>query len=282
MDRIKVMVNGLPGNMAVKAAEHILRDPSIIILPYALTGPEITENETRIGPESIALILPHKRQEMIDSVKKAEGRFLCVDYSHPGAVNDNASFYCDNGLPFVMGTTGGDRTILVDTVKASDVAAVIAPNMGKQIVAFQAMMEYAAETFPGVFKGYSLEIKESHQQGKADTSGTAKAMIGYFNRLGTPFEKDQIVMERDPVVQQSKLGVPEAYLGGHGWHTYTLRSEDGTVFFQFTHNVNGRDIYASGTLDAIHYLAKKIEQGAKGRAFTMIDVLKGGLRESTL
>ncbi len=84
------------------------------------------------------------------------------------------------------------------------------------------------------------------------------------------------------MVQQSKLGVPEAYLGGHGWHTYTLRSEDGTVFFQFTHNVNGRDIYASGTLDAIHYLAKKIEQGAKGRAFTMIDVLKGGLRESTL
>jgi 4-hydroxy-tetrahydrodipicolinate reductase len=275
MDPIKVMVNGLPGNMAVKAAEHILRDPSIKILPYALTGPEITENETKIGPESIALILPHKRQEMIDSVKKAEGRFLCVDYSHPGAVNDNASFYCDNGLPFVMGTTGGDRTILVDTVKASDVAAVIAPNMGKQIVAFQAMMEYAAETFPGVFKGYSLEIKESHQQGKADTSGTAKAMIGYFNQLGTPFEKDQIVMERDPVVQQSKLGVPEAYLGGHGWHTYTLRSEDGTVFFQFTHNVNGRDIYASGTLDAIHYLAKKIEQGAKGRAFTMIDVLKG-------
>lgn len=275
MDRIKVMVNGLPGNMAVKAAEHILRDPSIKILPYALTGPEITENETKIGSESIALILPHKRQEMIDAVKKTEGRFLCVDYSHPGAVNDNASFYCDNGLPFVMGTTGGDRTILVDTVKASDVAAVIAPNMGKQIVAFQAMMEYAAETFPGVFKGYSLEIKESHQQGKADTSGTAKAMIGYFNRLGTPFEKNQIVMERDPVVQQSKLGVPEAYLGGHGWHTYTLRSEDGTVFFQFTHNVNGRDIYARGTLDAIHYLAKKIEQGAKGRAFTMIDVLKG-------
>ena len=272
---IKVMVNGLPGNMAVKAAEHILRDPSIKILPYALTGPEITENETKIGSESIALILPHKRQEMIDSVKKTEGKFLCVDYSHPGAVNDNASFYCDNGLPFVMGTTGGDRTILVDTVKASDVAAVIAPNMGKQIVAFQAMMEYAAETFPGVFKGYCLEIKESHQQGKADTSGTAKAMIGYFNQLGTPFEKDQIVMERDPVVQQSKLGVPEAYLGGHGWHTYTLRSEDGTVFFQFTHNVNGRDIYASGTLDAIHYLAKKIEQGAKGRAFTMIDVLKG-------
>jgi 4-hydroxy-tetrahydrodipicolinate reductase len=174
-----------------------------------------------------------------------------------------------------MGTTGGDRQKLVQTVEQSDITAVIAPNMGKQIVAFQAMMEYASKTFPGVFNGYDLEIKESHQKGKADTSGTAKAMIGYFNALGTPFSKEQIVMERDPKTQQTQWGVPEAHLGGHGWHTYTLRSQDDTVFFQFTHNVNGRDIYARGTLDAIHYLAKKIEAGAKGQAFTMIDVLKG-------
>jgi 4-hydroxy-tetrahydrodipicolinate reductase len=163
----------------------------------------------------------------------------------------------------------------METVQSSDIAAVIAPNMGKQIVAFQAMMEYAAKTFPNVFKGYNLEIKESHQQGKADTSGTAKAMVGYFNQLGPPFSKDDIKMERDPAVQQSQWGVPEAYLGGHGWHTYALRSEDGTVFFQFTHNVNGREIYAGGTVDAIYYLAKKIDGGAKGQAFSMIDVLKG-------
>jgi 4-hydroxy-tetrahydrodipicolinate reductase len=120
-----------------------------------------------------------------------------------------------------------------------------------------------------------LEIKESHQQGKADTSGTAKAMIGYFNDLGIPFSKDQITMERDPGIQRSEWGVPEPYLSGHGWHTYALRSEDDTVYFQFTHNVNGRDIYARGTVDAIHYLAKKVGEGAKGRVFTMIDVLKG-------
>ena len=200
---------------------------------------------------------------------------ICVEYTHPKAVNDNAAFYCENGIPFVMGTTGGDREALAETVQKSEVAAVIAPNMAKQIVAFQAMMEYAAETFPGVFKGYGLEIKESHQQGKADTSGTAKAMIGYFNGLGIPFSKDQITMERDPEVQRSEWGVPEPYLSGHGWHTYALRSEDDTVYFQFTHNVNGRDIYAWGTVDAIHYLAKKVGEGAKGRVFTMIDVLKG-------
>jgi 4-hydroxy-tetrahydrodipicolinate reductase len=174
-----------------------------------------------------------------------------------------------------MGTTGGDRQLLVETVKESQTAAVIAPNMAKQIVAFQAMMEYAAQTFPGVFNGYRLEIKESHQKGKADTSGTAKAMIGYFNDLGAPFEKDQIIMERNPDVQRTEWGIPEDYLSGHGWHTYSLRSQDGTVFFQFTHNVNGRDIYAGGTLDAIHYLFNKVNENAKGQVFTMIDVLRG-------
>jgi 4-hydroxy-tetrahydrodipicolinate reductase len=275
MEPIKVMVNGLPGNMATKAAEHIVRDSTMRLIPYALTGPDITAKEIQVGSENIKLITPDKRLEAVNSVKTSEGDFICVDYTHPSAVNDNASFYCENAMPFVMGTTGGDRQRLADTVKGSDIAAVIAPNMAAQIVAFQAMMEYAAETFPGVFQGYNLEIKESHQKGKADTSGTAKAMVGYFNRLGLPFEKDQIIMERDPEVQKNKWGIPEAYLSGHGWHTYTLRSEDGTVFFQFTHNVNGRDIYARGTLAAIHYLAGKMGQGVKGRVFSMIDVLKG-------
>jgi 4-hydroxy-tetrahydrodipicolinate reductase len=275
MDPIKVMVNGLPGNMSTKATEHILQDNSLKLIPYALTGPEIEDAEAQIGAEAVRLIKPDERQGIVESIKKSEGTVICVDYTHPNAVNDNAAFYCENGLPFVMGTTGGDRTRLAETVEKSGIAAVIAPNMAKQIVAFQAMMEYAAETFPDVFKGYGLDVMESHQQGKADTSGTAKAMIGYFNRLGIPFTKDQIGMERDPKVQRSQWNIPEDYLSGHGWHTYSLRSEDGTVFFQFTHNVNGREIYGKGTLDAIHYLAKKIDQGAKGRVFTMIDVLKG-------
>jgi 4-hydroxy-tetrahydrodipicolinate reductase len=275
MEPIKVMVNGLPGNMATKAAEHMQRDSAIELMPYALTGPEITAHETQIGSIVVRLISPHQRQEVIDSLKASEGAFFSVDYTHPNAANDNCSFYCNNSIPFVMGTTGGDRALLVDTVKMSDTSAVIAPNMAKQIVAFQAMMDYAASSFPGVFKGYRLEIKESHQQGKADTSGTAKAMIGYFNTLGIPFTQDQIVMERDPKAQQIQWGIPEAYLKGHGWHTYTLRSEDGTVFFQFTHNVNGRDIYAAGTVDAIRFLAKKVAQGATGHVYTMIDVLRG-------
>jgi 4-hydroxy-tetrahydrodipicolinate reductase len=31
---------------------------------------------------------------------------LVIDYTHPSAVNENAVFYAENDLPFVMGTTG--------------------------------------------------------------------------------------------------------------------------------------------------------------------------------
>ena len=76
-------------------------------------------------------------------------------------------------------------------------------------------------------------------------------------------------------MQNTLWGVPEEYLGGHGWHTYTLVSNDKTVRFEFTHNVNGRDVYAKGTLDAIVYLSKKINGITMGTVFTMADVLKG-------
>jgi 4-hydroxy-tetrahydrodipicolinate reductase len=275
MNPIKVMVNGLPGNMASNVVKHILKDDRFELILQSLTGPEITETATTVESTSFTLIQPANRDQAITALKESAGPFISVDYSLPSAVNDNAEFYCRHGLPFVMGTTGGDRTMLSDTVAASSICAVIAPNMGKQIVGFQAMMEYAARTFPNLFEGYTLAIKESHQQGKADTSGTAKAMVGYFNRLGTPFTADDIIMERDPQVQQDVWGIPAEFLTGHGWHTYTLTSSDQTVRFEFTHNVNGRDVYARGTLDAVLFLGNKVKDGVSGKAFTMIDVLKG-------
>jgi 4-hydroxy-tetrahydrodipicolinate reductase len=274
MHPINVMVNGLPGNVAGIVARHVRTDARFELLPFSLTGPEIVQAEAAVEGRPIRLVPPGQREATIAEIRERYGRFLSVDYTHPAAVNANAEFYCRWRLPFVMGTTGGDRQQIEQTVRDSDTAAVVAPNMAKQIVGFQAMMAYAADTFPGLFQGYTLEIRESHQQAKADTSGTAKAMVGYFNRLGVAFSEGQIAMERDPQAQRSRWGVPEQYLTGHGWHTYTLVSADKTVRFEFTHNVNGRDIYVLGTLDALLYLEKKLAGGAKGQFYTMIDVLK--------
>lgn len=275
MQPINVMVNGIPGNVATTVARRVAADERFTLVPFSLTGPEIEPLDFAAAGLSVRLIPPERRTEDIEEVRSRFGRFLSVDYTHPCAVNANGEFYCRCGLPFVMGTTGGDRQRLEACVRDSETVAVVAPNMAKQIVGFQAMMEYAADTFPGLFSGYALEIRESHQQGKADTSGTAKAMVGYFNRLGVQFDETQILKERDPQIQKSRWGIPDEHLGGHGWHTYSLVSADRTVRFEFSHNVNGREIYALGTLDALVFLEKKVAGGERGRVFSMIDVLKG-------
>ena len=274
MEPIQIMINGLPGNVASIIAAHALKDQRIAVLPYSLTGPEIAADQCAIDGTVMELIKPEARSARIDALRDEYGPFISVDYTHPAAVNDNAAFYCNRNLPFVMGTTGGDRERLQQTVASSTVCAVIAPNMAKQIVGFQAMMEYAAATFPGIFSGYDLTVQESHQAGKADTSGTAKAVVACFNRMGIDFSPDDIVMERDPAVQQRQWGIPAEHLAGHGWHTYRLTSQDQTVAFEFRHNINGRDIYAEGTLDAVCFLKERISDGQSGRVFTMIDVLQ--------
>lgn len=267
---MRIMINGLPGKVATVIANHVARHDQLHLHPYSLTGNDIAQDRVIVGGLEVSLIKPVERKSFLAERKPD----ISVDYTHPSAVNSNAEFYCEHNLPFVMGTTGGDRAALLYTVSASDTVAVIAPNMAKQIVAFQAMLKFAAENFPEAFRGYSLEIVESHQKGKADTSGTAKAMIGYFNSLGIPFTKDQIRMIREPD-EQIEIGIPKDALTGHGWHTYTLKSEDESVLFEFTHNVNGREVYADGTLSAIQFLARKIGAGEKGKVYSMIDVLKG-------
>jgi len=52
---------------------------------------------------------------------------------HCCAAADNAAFYAANGVPFIMGTTGGDREAVIAAAQAAGVYAVVAPQMGKQV-----------------------------------------------------------------------------------------------------------------------------------------------------
>ncbi len=276
MEKINIMINGLPGNVAKKMARFAILDKRFTVIPFSLTGQEIEEKSIILDHVTFELVRPDVRDQKTRHIRSLFPFFISIDYTHPTAVNSNASYYIENKIPFVMGTTGGDRKKLEDLVNNASTPAVIAPNMAKQIVGFQAMMEYAADTFPGLFKGYTLKVAESHQKGKADTSGTARAMVGYFNKLGVDFDVDHIQMIRDPEIQKKEWGIPKEHLGGHGWHTYTLTSEDESVLFEFKHNINGRDIYVSGTFDAVLFLKNKLDIPDKSRnLYTMIDVLRG-------
>ncbi len=275
MSPIAIMINGLPGKVASAIALEAEKDNRFSLIPFSLTGQEIQDASCVIHDREIALVTPDVRSEKIAGILQTYPNIIAVDFTHPSAVNDNAQFYVQHKIPFVMGTTGGDRKALEKSVHESSISAVIAPNMAKQIVGLQAMMEYAKKNFPDLFAGYTLEVRESHQQGKADTSGTAKAMVACFNGMGVNFKEEQICRIREPEIQKTEWKIPEQYLGGHAWHTYTLRSADASALFEITHNINGRQIYVEGTLDAVMFLHEKQKQPENnGRIFTMIDVLK--------
>mmetsp|Transcript_45677 Transcript_45677/g.110672 ORF Transcript_45677/g.110672 Transcript_45677/m.110672 type:complete len:327 (-) Transcript_45677:2304-3284(-) len=288
-DDVYVMVNGMPGPMATAAAEACLRK-GLKLAPVAMTGPDIPPSTVTVydpvteKSADVRLIPASETDEMkasIEGVKEScgEKNVLAIDYTHPSAVNNNALFYAENKLPFVMGTTGGDREKLIEDMESAKHFAVIAPNMGKQIVAMQAALEDLATKYPGAFAGYKLECKESHQKTKADTSGTAKAVIDSLTQLSDDkFTYDDIEMVRDDK-ESIEFGVPEDSLKGHAFHTYTLTSSDGSVQFQLKHNVAGRTVYAEGTADAVKFLAGKLQSESEGKVYNMINVLEEGSLE---
>jgi len=269
-----LMVNDVAGKMGTAVVEAA-QAKGIKIAPYCLTGPK--RDPITIGDVTVELFdTSFDRDEVMQRIKKEFPKLMVIDYTVPQCVNLNAELYIKHGIPFVMGTTGGDRDKLLADVKDAGLFAVIAPQMGKQVVAFQAAMKIMGDRFPGAFKGYTLKVTESHQSSKVDTSGTAKAIVASFKDMGIEFEESQIELVRDPKEQVERMHVPEEHLLGHAYHTYELTSPDGLVSFKFEHNVCGRSIYAQGTVDAALCLMSKIDSGSEQTLFNMIEVLESG------
>ena len=121
---VQVMVNGIPGNMGRIVAETCVAR-GLELVPYSLTGEIIVENESEVAGKTIQLLKPSNREERIGEVLAKYPNMICIDYTHPTAVNDNAAFYVKHKIPFVMGTTGGDREALAKLVADANHPSVI-------------------------------------------------------------------------------------------------------------------------------------------------------------
>lgn len=277
--RLAVMVNGLPGRMAAATAEEVVHRGHTLV-GEVMTGAGMDASYAVTPEHVVRLCGPDDHDACLQRVSKAYDNIMIVDYTHPTAANANVSRYARAGLSFVIGTTGGVVEDMMQAVNdVDDVYAVIAPNMGKQIVAFQAMMRQMADQFPTVFQGYTLSVTESHQATKADTSGTAKAVVKSISDMGVqPFEVGDIDKVRTVDRSVADMGVPEEFVTkGHAYHTYRLTSQDGSVNFEYQHNVCGRRVYAEGTVDAVQFLAAIKRSGKQDkRIYDMIDVLRSG------
>jgi 4-hydroxy-tetrahydrodipicolinate reductase len=271
ISKIKVAMAGLPGKMSTSIAELALKSEDIELQPFALTGPNEAKSQM-ISPTDVELISIENKEDYFNKIKESKTDIV-IDFSHPSAVSGNVAEYTNRRIPFILGTTGGDYEWAEKQVLESKTPAVIAPNMALPIVAITAMLKMCSDEFPGVFSKYDLNVRESHQAGKADTSGTAKALIGLLQKSGAKFDESNLSLCRNSQKQKEEWSIPEEHLSGHAFHTYDLFSGDKSSHFSLSHNVLGRNIYSEGTLDAVRFLASRVDDKVT-RSYNMIDVLR--------
>ena len=280
-----VMINGLTGKMGHAIASAVTNRKGFELVPHAFVviTPESPLKFGDVAVDELFYVEKEGKDKAVAKLKEIQAKyavnndkFILVDFTVPNSIDANIAMYVEARIPFVCGTTGGDREKFTKDVFDAKLPVVIAPQMGKQVVALQAAIKHMGESFPNTFKGYTIRVVESHQASKVDTSGTAKALISSFNELGVGFDVSDVELIRDKKTQREVLNIPDEYLLGHAYHTYTLTSEDKTVSFEFQHNVCGRTIYAEGTVDAVGFLSRNLKRSDGKTLFDMIDVLKEG------
>lgn len=261
---MKIVIAGLPGKIASAVANGISFD--------ALHSSAISSKQ------NAGKSWTHKSSAKVDLVTashlgetlKQGSEYVGLDFSP--CVEEHAAIWNELGIPVVIGASNFDLAAVRERIMTLNGLAVLGTNLASPMVALQAILRFAATEFPGAFDGFSWRCTESHQQGKKDVSGTARALLPSFQALGfSNANVEHVTSIRDPE-QQRTLGVAEEFLAGHGWHRYEGERDGMTIALE--HRTNGRAMYAAGALKACGFALAKWKAGVRGEIFDMVDVLR--------
>lgn len=115
--RPPVMVNSCTGKMGQAVAEAVVR-AGLTLVPYTLCVAKPGREPTMtVAGTTMTMVEPHERDEVIASLKKQYPGMITVDYTFPATIHEMVELYVKHETPFVMGTTGGDRVKLLQTVR---------------------------------------------------------------------------------------------------------------------------------------------------------------------
>ena len=146
--------------------------------------------------------------------------------------------------------------------QAPDIPVILCPNTNLLMLKFMSMLSKSGD----LFKGYDIQLTESHQAGKKSTPGTAVAMA---QSLGLTAE--DIVSIRDPEEQRRTLQIPVEHLERHAFHRISM--QDSICRIAMETRVYGNSPYAPGVskiVEAVH--ARELEK----RTYAINEFIENG------
>jgi 4-hydroxy-tetrahydrodipicolinate reductase len=181
---------------------------------------------------------------------------VVVDFTTPAVVDRNVTYYLENGIHAVIGTTGWNDETLAGwrrLAEEGDANAIVAPNFALGAVL---MMHLAAVVAPHM---PHAEIVELHHDGKVDApSGTALLTAERIARA----RED----EPEPVVGESHAGARGADRGGIRVHAVRLPglvANQEVIFgaegqtLSIRHDTVDRTAFMPGVLLAVRTVAER-------------------------
>lgn len=123
---------------------------------------------------------------------------------------------------------------------------VLCPNTNILMLKFMHMLARSGS----LFKGYHIELRESHQAEKRSAPGTA---VSIAHSLG--LSADAIVSVRDRDEQRTALHIPQVHLGRHAVHSILI--EDDVCRISLETRVYGVSPYADGVAKIVSAAASR-------------------------
>lgn len=154
-----------------------------------------------------------------------------VIHAGSGRELDDVIAYCKkNNSVLIELSTGSKLEILSPAFPV-----ILCPNTNILMLKFMHMLANCGD----LFKGYPIEVMESHQAAKRSAPGTA---IAIAQSLG--LSANEVVSVRDTEKQLTTLGIPEEHLGRHAFHRISIK--DAICGISFETRVYGESPYADG------------------------------------
>jgi 4-hydroxy-tetrahydrodipicolinate reductase len=271
---IRVAVTGAIGRMGGMIVKTVAarQDVELVLAVEASKKPEIGKDVHELvglGKTGITLTGSSELENALRDTKPD----VLIDFTSPDAACETVKTAARSGVNLIVGTTGFTRKQkkeIEDSIKKSEISAVISPNMATGVNVFFKAVRDVAKT---IGSDYDIEIIEAHHKFKKDApSGTAlRAGELIAGAAGKDIEEVGMFGRSRGVIGKrgEEIGFHSIRAGDIvGDHTVLFAGEGERV--EVTHRAHSRQAFVNGAMRAVRWL---YENGEPGRIYSSWDVL---------